>query len=237
MVRGLQDSIDYFRARAIKQLILDCETFDLNEPQAIKYISGRLAIPSQVNSKKGKGKKTKKEDELISRSTYYKYKAELDDEKKDINKRMFNHAKEGFVKTHFEIIDGVTTVLRNLTSLLSATNNPVAKASLANTVLQYYAYLHQLNVSSPLIDSMKAFIDEKLKDEPTIDVPVGETPNVHDPIHPSACTLPEGFIKSSNITTNDGRGIPTGKESPNRVFEKARKSPPQALLDSGRTGP
>lgn len=221
---------DYFRAEAIKKAIQECISFDLSEKESLVYISNKLPFLRRA----AKGSKPKKlREHVISVTTFYKFKKQAVAEMDDVDKRMHNHAKIGFVKKHFEIMDDTETIVRNLRSLLFTTTNPQAKATLGMTVLQYENFLYQLNLSSPIIDQMKHYVDEKLKDDSTY-TPPEESNNDTDsgPIDPSACVLPAGLIKSGYVNTDDGGGISTGKQSANRVFKKTREPPPKTLLDS-----
>lgn len=217
---------DIERGNAIKNLIKDCIAFDLNERESIEYISVRIG-------KKYTRGRHKDETKKIGAASFYNYKKEVKEELGNIDTRMYEHAKVGFVSTHFEIMDTAKRILNHLASTLFTTQNAFQKAAIAQQAREYGRFLDELNVSSPIIDQMRQYIADNLKSQTnTKDDTIADSPD----LPPSALTLPKGFIKSSVDATNDGRGVSTGKESIDRVFEKSRKTERKTLLDQGFEG-
>jgi hypothetical protein len=225
MPRGSDADIE--RANAIKEYILDAMTFDLNEEEAIQYISGRLG-------KKYKKGKNKDKTIRISRASYFDYKKLVKENLGNIDRRMFEHAKAGFVQQHFEIMDTAKRIYKHLTGSMFTTQNAIQKAALAQQARDYAYFIWQLNISSPVIDQMKQYVTEQLKSNDQSKDAV--TPNDDSPRAESALLLPKGFFGSGMDTTNDGGRIPAGKESVDRVFEKPRKSEGETVLDKGSGG-
>jgi len=116
---------------------------------------------------------------------------------------MDRHAKTGFVINHFKRIDELEH-LQNILfkAVYNETNKPVKEQSLlaiskiASNIAMNSRLLVELNISSPIIDQMKAEIDKALKSQserrslPEKDMELWNTP--------SACILTEEFIKSSH---------------------------------------
>jgi hypothetical protein len=217
---------DIERANAIKELIKDCLAFQFNEKESIQFISGRLGLKYTRGKHKGK-------DQKIGPVTFYKYKKQVVDEMVDVDKRMFEHAKVGFVLKHFELMDKSERIYQNLASTFFTTTNPMAKASLAQQALNHADFLKQLNLGTPIIEQMRQYVAENLKsNQGTNNDTIVNSPDLPN----SALVLPKGFIKSSVESTNDSGGVSTGKEPVDRVFEKSRKTERKAILDQGSEG-
>jgi hypothetical protein len=178
------------RLLTLEQLVIDSSRFGFNEQEALSYIESRTG---------GKG---------IARSRYYQIKEKLSqNEFKDCKNRMAYHSKAGFVINHFKRM----AELEHLQSILfkamyNETSKPVkdqslfAISKLASNIGSVSQLLVYLNISSPIVDQMKAEIDKALeaKNKRLKEMKVYAE---EEPV-PSGLYLPKDFFKPSAFLTN-----------------------------------
>ena len=181
------------RTLILEQLVMDCTRFGFNEQESLNYIESRTG-----------GKR-------IARSRYYHIKKTLsENELRNCKETMAHHMKAGFVINHFKRMDELEHLQTILFKTIhNETSKPVKEQSLfaiskiASNFAMNSRLLVELNISSPIIDQMKAEIDKALKSKSEIkssqdkDIDLWNTP--------SACILTEEFIK--NCHWQDARSL------------------------------